>query len=562
MAHQDGLPTPPAQLPPAAEAGVSLRQLLTTLGEPVLELQAAPKGLDVEVREVGILDLEDPEDPAQARTGELLLAVGARGRAALPSLRAAGAAGAAAVAVRAAGQEQTAMLAEAAADAGVALLTVRQETRWERLDSLVRAVLGSEQSAAPAGHETGGDLFSLAQTTAVLTGGIVSIEDTAHRVLAYSRSSDEVDALRRLSILGWQGPEAYLSKLREWGVFEHLRTSGTVIAVDEHPELGIRRRLAVGIRAGTRPLGTIWVQEGSRPLTPRSQDVLLGAARVAAPHLIRLRREVSPDMQLTRTLLAGLLDGSSGPQLPAVHLGLDPRLPAAVVGFALKPRSQAHAGGGGGGEEGEGLAELTRTEITGVIAVHAAARHHNALVVPVGTRIYVLLPELPAGITASVLRGWSREILQAAESHVGVSLRAAIGPVVAELLDTTLSRREADRVLDAMACGAVTADVASLDEVRAEVLVAEILATLAQRPDLRDPRLTELAERDERSGTRYTQSLLAYLDAFGDIPTAAARLHIHRNTLRYRIRRAQELTGLDLSHPQQRLLAMLQLRMP
>jgi DNA-binding PucR family transcriptional regulator len=50
-------------------------------------------------------------------------------------------------------------------------------------------------------------------------------------------------------------------------------------------------------------------------------------------------------------------------------------------------------------------------------------------------------------------------------------------------------------------------------------------------------------------------------DAFGDVRAAAARLYIHPNTLRYRIRRAQELTGLDLSPPQQRLLAALQLRL-
>ncbi|MDR3036581.1 MAG: helix-turn-helix domain-containing protein, partial [Kitasatospora sp.] len=38
-------------------------------------------------------------------------------------------------------------------------------------------------------------------------------------------------------------------------------------------------------------------------------------------------------------------------------------------------------------------------------------------------------------------------------------------------------------------------------------------------------------------------------------------LHIHPNTLRYRVRRAEQLTGLDLAQPQQRLLAMLQLRL-
>lgn len=38
-----------------------------------------------------------------------------------------------------------------------------------------------------------------------------------------------------------------------------------------------------------------------------------------------------------------------------------------------------------------------------------------------------------------------------------------------------------------MACGAVDEDVASLDKARAEVVVGEILAMLAERPDLRLP---------------------------------------------------------------------------
>jgi len=562
MESQNGFPVQESGLPAWGETGVSLRHLLIPQGKPLMELQAAPMGLDVEVHEVGILD---PEDVEQARPGELVLAVGRRGRAALPALRAAGAARAAGVAVKLDNPAQAAMLREAAADAGVALLSVGQETRWEQVDTFVRAVLRSGQPAAPAEHEASSDLFSLAETTAVLTGGIVSIEDTSHRVLAYSRSSDDVDDLRRLSILGWQGPEPYLSAMRKWGVFEHVRTSGTVIAVEEHPEMGIRRRLAVGIHARSQPLGTIWVQEGSKPLAPSSEHALLGAARVAALHLVRRRREVSADDRLTHTLLVGLLDGSTSPQSLAEHLRLDPSRPAGVIGFALQPLGSREGNGDGDrreGEEPEGSVELTRAKLTGLISVHAAARHHGALVAPVGSRIYVLLPEQPTGLAVTIVRRWSQEIVEAANNHLGVSLHAAVGPIAPQLSGTALSRRDVDRVLEAMARGGVTAQVASLDEVQAEVLIGEILTALGERPDLRDPRLTALKERDERSGTRFCESLLMYLDAFGNIGTAATRLHIHRNTLRYRVRRAQELTGLDLSHPQQRLLAMLQLRLP
>ena len=162
------------------------------------------------------------------------------------------------------------------------MLAVRGDVRWDNLERLVRDVLETERPAADAPA----DLFALAQTVAVLTGGIVSIEDTASRVLAYSRTDgDTPDELRRLSILGRQGPPGYLRMLREWGVFERLRSGEDVVRVEEHAELGIRRRLAVGIHAGHRQLGTIWVQEGAGPFAERADGVLRrgGPGRRRAP---------------------------------------------------------------------------------------------------------------------------------------------------------------------------------------------------------------------------------------------------------------------------------------
>ena len=539
----------PAPEPAVTVGGISLRQLLMSLGEPLAELQCAPGGLDVAVSGIALLD---PEDPPSARPGDLVLALGVRGRAALPVLRAAGRDRAAAVAVKLDPNSQADALREAADEAGVALLSVRPDVRWDHLDALTRAALAAFQPARPGAQPAGGesaegDLVALAQTTAVLTGGIVSIEDTANRILAYSRSgdSDEVDDLRRLTILGWQGPEPYLSKLREWGVFQRLRVLDAVVAIDAHPELGLRRRLVVAIRSGERQLGTIWVQEGSAPLAERADQALLGAARVAALHLVRRRRELSADLRLTQTLLAGLLDGATGPQTLAGHLALDVGRPAAVLGFALP-----------------GTPDLTRGEVLNLVSVHAAARHRSSLVAPVGDRVYVLLPELPRGIATDTLRGWTQEISDAARRHLAAPLRGAVGRVVADLQAAPESRGEADRVLDAMAAGRITADVAALPDVRAEVLLGEILTLLAANPGVRDPRLTELAAHDSRQGGQLAASVLAWLDAFGDVREAAAGLHVHPNTLRYRVRRAEQLTGLDLRNPDQRLLAMLQLRLP
>ncbi|MGP3989775.1 PucR family transcriptional regulator [Streptomyces sp. 3N207] len=537
----------PAAVPPPP-AGISLRQLLMALGDSLVEVQAAPAGLDVEIRGV---DLLDPEDPPTARPGELVLVIGARGRAACPALRGAGRDGAAAAVVKLDGPGQAAVLTETATEAGVALLSLRNEARWEQVNALARAALDDAPGHPAEGAEEG-DLFSLAQTTAILTGGIVSIEDAANRVLAYSRStdSDEIDDLRRRSILGWQGPEAYLAKLREWGVFQHLHSSDEVIGIASHPELGIRRRLAVAVRSGDRQLGTIWVQEGSTPLSEHSEQALLGAARVAAHHLARRRRELSEDLALTRTLLAGLLEGSTGPQPLANHLGLDAARPAAVLGFSY------------GTAEVVAAPELTHTELANLISVHSAARHRSALVTQLDSRIYVLLPQLPRSIDTATLRGWGQEIIDAAGRHLGLPMRGSVGCLVSGLGGVPESRREADRILDAMLSADVSTTVAALPDIQAEVLVSEMLTLLSAHPEIRDPRLTDLVAHDSRHQGRLAESLLAYLNSFGDVRAAASQLHVHPNTLRYRLRRAEELTGLDLSRPDQRLLAMLQLRLP
>ncbi|GAB3880245.1 hypothetical protein GCM10029964_034230 [Kibdelosporangium lantanae] len=299
--------------------GVPLRQLLLALGDPLVEVLTAPGGLDAVARDVVILD---PDDTPDVRPGDLVLLIGLRGRAAVPVVRAAARRGALAIAVK----SRDDVLTQAATDEGVALLAVRPDARWEQVESLARS---SILAGADAAGEAVGDLFTLAQTIAVLTGGLISIEDTSNRVLAYSGPADEADELRRLSVLGRQGPEPYMRLLRDWGVYQRLRESEDVVKVEERPELGIRRRIAVGVHAGDQPLGAIWVQEGATPLTPGASRALVGAARITALHLVRSRHNPAAEMRLRESLLEGLLDGHTTADAVAANIGADPRSPPA-----------------------------------------------------------------------------------------------------------------------------------------------------------------------------------------------------------------------------------------
>lgn len=498
----------------------TLRDLLTAVGPRLLDVVSAPRGLDVPVTGVVIVD---PDDAPDEHPGALVLAIGVRGAAALPLVRAAAAGQAAAVAVKGAVD---------APQAGTAVLDVAPDIRWDRLETLVTGVLDAGGVSGPD------DLFALAQTVALLTDGIVSIEDTASRVLAYSRSDGdeaEADELRRLSILGRQGPPAYLRHLHAWGVFDRLRTTEDVVTVEEHAELGVRRRLAVGIHAGPRVLGTIWVQEGARPLSTRAPDVLVGAARVAAGHLVR-RRRAAPTWH--RDLVEGLLDGTAEPGVVASTFGLDAAAPAVVVGFASR--------------SGEGVTrELSTAELADVVAVHAAGYRRAALTAWRDGTVYAVLPGVADG-TDRTLRVLCAEIVAVTGRRTGVRVQAGIGSSAsAGLAGVPASRSEADRVLATMA---PATDVAAFADLRAEVLLGETLSHLRARPDLRDPAVEALVAYDRDHGGDLAGSVLAWLDALGDVRAAADLLTVHPNTLRYRVRRAVAVAGLQLEEPRARLV--------
>jgi DNA-binding PucR family transcriptional regulator len=97
--------------------------------------------------------------------------------------------------------------------------------------------------------------------------------------------------------------------------------------------------------------------------------------------------------------------------------------------------------------------------------------------------------------------------------------------------------------------------------VTADVVFAELAGLLAGHPTFRDGALGVLRRHDADRGTDFVGTLAAYFDAGCDVTEAARRLHVHRNTLRYRLQRIEQLAGTDLTVPLQRFTLELQVRL-
>src|SRR5207249_2500842 len=99
------------------------------------------------------------------------------------------------------------------------------------------------------------------------------------------------------------------------------------------------------------------------------------------------------------------------------------------------------------------------------------------------------------------------------------------------------------------------------DDLREQLQLLEIGQVVSEIDGFQHGVVQQIASYDAENGTKYELTLRAWLDAMGDVASAAAVLHIHPNTLRYRYGRALDIFRLRMEDPDVRLLLHLQLRL-
>jgi DNA-binding PucR family transcriptional regulator len=97
--------------------------------------------------------------------------------------------------------------------------------------------------------------------------------------------------------------------------------------------------------------------------------------------------------------------------------------------------------------------------------------------------------------------------------------------------------------------------------VHGEGLLLELSDLIAERGDTLSGPVARLIDYDRKHSSCLVETLNAWLDAFGDVAAASAAVFVHPNTFRYRLRRLSEVGEIDLSDPDARFAAMLQLRL-
>lgn len=516
----------------------SVQRVIEAIGPELLSPRVAPASPAATVRH---LVVAEPLGHPEIRVGDLVLAVGLSEEQVVQLAADSGRQGAVALVVKepVAG---AAAVATAARDAGVALLGVAHRADWSQLFALLGSLLAADPGravAASLASAPGEDLFTVADAVAAIVDAPVTIEDHAARVLAYSSRQDLTDPARVATIMGRRVPDATLGEFRRRGVLRQVGKGAEPVFVPASD--GMLPRLVAPVRIGEELLGSIWAVVPG-PVPASRAAAFADAAAVVALHLLRRRAEEDLHRQFQRDRMAALLRGDADVVAAAEALGL-PRGPHRVVAFAVRPALGATADGGAAAR----LSLLERLRAAGALPARAPLAEVD------GTP-YAVVPDDPTGGTDD----WPW-LTRALAPRGAAGAVAAVGGPVAGVADLPASRAQADEVLALLRDGVVAGPCLRYEQAWAGLVIRratsrDVLGSVADAGPL-----ATLRVHDAAHGSGYVSTLAAWLDHAGDAAAVSQALHLHRNTLRYRMRRIGEITGMSLTDPRVRLALQLQL---
>ncbi|MDP9017604.1 MAG: PucR family transcriptional regulator ligand-binding domain-containing protein, partial [Candidatus Eremiobacteraeota bacterium] len=499
------------------------------------QIVAGSTGLSREVVWSHVVDL--PEPAAWIRPGHLLLTTGfswpkhgEEQRLQMRQLAQAGAAGIV-LAVPKFVKHFAAEAREEADEAGVPLIEIPFDVPFAQImEELHRAIMAepyriierSEQIHRELTRAATRDasLDDLAHSLQALIGRSITFEDPAGKLLAHASLEGETDAIRTQTVAEAQTPHALVGYLEKTGLASAIRRHDGPLRIAAMPEMGLSARVVCPIRLGTELAGLVWIVEGELPLSELDHRAAEHAALVAAMQIARQRELAAVESRLGYASLLSLLQSEPGQTQASEErvriLGFDPnaryRVGIVVIAEDL-PLSR------------EGV--LRRDRIASSIKDELRKQRVEQLVTAYLNYVPFLLPQAANIDTLFNSLADSTLSIALGRAHVGADGARASYREALSLI--SYRHREAISLYEDLLVPRVI-----MGEVKArETFLEELFAPLRARKNGKSLALAVLALA--RSGFQFRFT--------------ADQLDIHPNTLRYRLDRATEALGLDLSDP-------------
>ncbi|MGD6940440.1 PucR family transcriptional regulator [Cytobacillus gottheilii] len=376
----------------------------------------------------------------------------------------------------------------------------------------------------------------------------VTIEDATHRLLAYSTHDDTTDSARIATIISRKVPEKVINSLWKARIIPQLMQSGEPLRIHEMKEIGLGDRVAISIRNHNEVLGYIWVVEGEVKLTEQKLNLLKQAAAAARTELLKLNVQKKKRVESYQDFFWQLLTGSDRNHEEIKNkfeeLNIKPPSPFIVLVFQFTENITEKIT--------QNIIYLMTTSQKINISFHAA----------MGNEFIVLAsPPAQENSEAPIIEFLNFFIGEMKSRFQVDGMIGGCGGLYDTYDKVEASYQEAQEVVRLKEQFKDEMDDINSHRQLGIFRYIELLMEKRRQDPFVHPALEELQNYDQEHKTMLLQTLESYINYDSNVNDTAKKLHVHVNTLTYRLKRITEISGIDLKNTNQKVSLFLELKM-
>lgn len=372
---------------------------------------------------------------------------------------------------------------------------------------------------------------SLADTISESLQAQVTIEDSNHHVIGYSSHQFESDPARISTIIGKRVPDTVIIGLRKKGVMHQLENAARPIRIPAVMEVGLGPRLAMCIKHHQEILGYIWVVDRGNLAAGHAEDVVEKAAGIAGRYLLKQRGwKLKQDKRHEDFFWKLLTSHYENEQ--------DIRQEAEACSILLPESYYIAVLESGQAIDDRFLLKFRQT-------MDACSGQRLLLLTAEHNRVILLFTSLLPGESTQRLSSFLHKLIQDMKGE-GFTLTAGCSPLYMEYTGASIAYREAQAIPELKKLLPYHTRGLLLYEELGFWAFIPAMVDQKRRQSRRSPLLYPLQEHDREHKSDLLKTVAVYLSLNGNLKASAAFLHIHTNTLMYRLNRIAEITGKSL----------------
>lgn len=375
-----------------------------------------------------------------------------------------------------------------------------------------------------------------------------TIEDANHRLLAYSKHSEETDHARIQTIIGRRVPEKVINSLWKNNILPKINNSDEPIRVHNIHEVGLGDRIAIAIRKNKEVLGYIWALEVDYKFTESDFILFKKAAQVAKSQLLQLQGRQKREQEGVQEFFWQLLTGNIHTQrevkkkFEGFHLSPPAKLSVVVFKFQ------------------EEITAPMKQQITYLLSITQQLRSifhvidHDELI--------LLSSPYSKELTDKQIHLFIEKFVQHMDRNFHIHhILSGFGTIQEDYTKIEQSYQEALTVIHyKQKFPNEVKEIASYQQLGIFRYLDMILEK-NQSENYRNRSLTKIQEYDRLHQTQLVKTLETYLNLDSNVNETAKQLHIHINTLSYRLKRIAEVGEVDLRNANQKMTLFIDLKL-